>query len=102
MRPLLAHPADPDVLTEEATEVTHEASLDRLWRVIVFNDDEHTFDEVIVQLMRATGCSAARAEQHAWTIHTQGRDRVFEGDVEECLRVQDVLREIELITQIEG
>ncbi len=96
--PLWMAVATPEVEADEATD----ERLDEPWRVIVFNDEIHTFDEVIVQLVKATGCSAAQAERHAWTIHTEGKDCVYTGEFEECLRVQGVLRQIQLVTQIEG
>ena len=90
----------PDVLTQEDTAV--EERIDTPWRVIVYNDDIHTFDEVIFQVVKATGCPTEQAERHAYTIHTQGKDCVFQGDFFECFRVQGVLREIQLVTEIEG
>src|SRR5690606_38535081 len=99
---LAAEPASPspevDVIVEEETE----ERLDTPWRVILYNDDIHTFDEVIHQIIKATGCSTEQAEAHAWTVHTEGKDCVFEGTFEECFRVQGVLREIQLVTEIEG
>lgn len=76
--------------------------LDRPWRVILFNDDIHSFEEVILQLVKAVGCSTERAEELAWQVHTHGKAAVFEGSFEECFRVQGVLREIQLVTEIEG
>jgi ATP-dependent Clp protease adaptor protein ClpS len=70
-------------------------------RVIVYNDDWHTFDEVIGQLMKATACDEAVAELHAWTIHTQGRSMVFQGAREDCERVAGVLREIRLQVEVD-
>jgi ATP-dependent Clp protease adaptor protein ClpS len=93
-------PAPPEVETIEREEV--DETVDTPWRVILFNDEIHTFDEVIHQLMKATGCSTAQAEQHAWTVHTQGKDCVYQGSFEECFRVQGILRQIQLVTQIEG
>ena len=89
-----------DVLVEE--DVSDETRLDEPWRVVLFDDDIHTFDEVIVQLVKATGCTTARAERHAWTVHTEGKDCVYTGEFFECMRVQGVLREILLVTEIEG
>ncbi len=89
---------DEEVLVEEVTE----ERLDTPWRVILYNDDIHTFEEVIMQLVKATGCTESQAEAHAWTVHTQGKAAVFEGTFEECFRVQGVLREIQLVTEIEG
>lgn len=93
-------PAAPDV--DVAVEEEHDERIATPWRVILYNDEIHTFEEVIVQLMKATGCSAEQAERHAWTVHTEGKDRVYEGEFEECFRVQGVLREIQLVTEIEG
>lgn len=89
---------DVDVLVEEDTT----GSTDNPWRVILFNDAVHTFEDVISQLMKATGCSAQHAEQIAWTVHTKGKAMAYEGSFEDCFRVQAVLREIQLITEIEG
>jgi ATP-dependent Clp protease adaptor protein ClpS len=74
--------------------------IDVLPRVLLFNDDHHTFDEVIVQVMRAVGCSEARAEGIAWEVHSRGQALVFEGELFECLRVSSVLEEIALHTQV--
>ena len=79
-----------------------DARTDTPWRVILYDDDVHTFDDVIGQLVRAVGCSAGRGARHAWTVHTEGKDTVFEGEFFDCCRVQGVLREIQLVTEIEG
>lgn len=89
-----------EVLVEEEEET--EERLDEPWRVILYNDDVHTFDEVITQLIKATGCSTADAEGLAWKVHTEGKAKVYEGSFEECFRVQGVLHEIQLVTEIEG
>jgi ATP-dependent Clp protease adaptor protein ClpS len=100
MWPVLADPAEPMVAPEVDTDVAE--AIDTPWRVILFDDDVHTFEDVIVQLIKATGCSEAQAEAHAWTVHTTGKDCVYQGDFFECFRVQGVLREIQLVTEIEG
>lgn len=93
-------PAPPETAVAEQEEV--QERVDTPWRVILFNDEIHTFDEVIHQVMKATGCPLEQARKHAWTVHTEGKDRVYEGSFEECFRVQGVLSEIQLVTQIEG
>ena len=70
-------------------------------RVILFNDSVHTFKEVISQLMKAIRCSTTRAEELANEVHNKGKAAVYEGDLEECLRVSSVLEEIALHTEIE-
>ena len=99
--PRAADPA-PVALPEVDTEEAVEERVDTPWRVILYDDDIHTFEEVIVQLIKATGCSEHKAERHAWTVHTKGKDTVFEGEFFDCFRVQGVLREIGLVTEIEG
>lgn len=98
--PLVPETAEPetDVLVEEETE----ERTDEPWRVILYNDEIHTFDEVIRQLKKATGCSTGQAEDWAWEVHTKGKANVFEGSFEDCFQVQGVLREIQLVTEIEG
>lgn len=90
----------PDVDEQVGDEV--EERLDSPWRVILYNDEIHTFEEVISQLVKATGCSTSQAEMYAWEAHIRGKARVFEGSFEECFQVQGVLREIQLVTEIEG
>ena len=89
---------ETEVLVKEDTETR----VDTPWRVILFDDDIHTFEEVILQLMKAVGCTAEQGYEHALTVHTQGKDCVYQGEFEECFRVQGVLREIQLVTEIEG
>lgn len=73
-----------------------DALMDRPWVVILFNDDFHTFDEVVLQLQKATGCSVEDAERVTLEAHSTGRAIAFEGPVEECCRVQKVLESIRL------
>lgn len=85
-----------DVMEEEQTDE------DTPWRVILFNDEVHTFDEVIGQLIKATGCSQSKAEKLTMKVHNEGKATVYEGSFEECFEVNGVLKEIELITEIKG
>jgi ATP-dependent Clp protease adapter protein ClpS len=71
-------------------------------KVILFNDNIHTFDDVISQLIKAIGCSSERAEAYAWEVHTKGKACVFVGEIEKCLKVSGILEEIGLHTQIES
>lgn len=84
-----------EAIEEDATKAQEPA------KVILFNDDIHTFDEVIGQLIKATGCDSTRAEALAWEVHTRGLAAVYEGPMDECLRVSSVLEEIALHTRIE-
>jgi ATP-dependent Clp protease adapter protein ClpS len=70
-------------------------------RVILFNDDVHTFDEVAEQIIKAIGCDLDKAWQLTTEVHQQGKAAVYEGELEECLKVSSILEEIALLTQIE-
>jgi len=70
-------------------------------RVILFNDAWHTFEEVIGQIIKAIKCDTKKAEQITMEVHTKGKAVVYEGEMTECLRVNSVLEEISLHTQIE-
>jgi ATP-dependent Clp protease adapter protein ClpS len=70
-------------------------------KVVLFNDDVHTFDEVIHQLIKATACAQSKAEALAWEVHTRGKAVVYTGELHRCVQVSGVLEEIQLMTQIE-
>lgn len=72
------------------------------WRLVLYNDEVHTFEEVIQQLIKALKCGRSRAEELTLKVHSEGKAIVFEGEFEECLKRDYILREIELITEIKG
>ncbi|MEX0845876.1 MAG: ATP-dependent Clp protease adaptor ClpS [Balneolaceae bacterium] len=87
-----------ETITKEMTE----EKINTPWRLILYDDDIHTFEEVISQLMKATGCSLSEAEDKTWKVHNEGKALVHEGEFEECLRIDGVLKEIQLVTEIKG
>ena len=91
--------SDPSHHAEE--EHGLDLSLEYPARVILFNDEVHTFEEVINQIIKATGCETAKAEALTWEVHHTGKANVFEGEVTRCVQVSSVLEEIDLMTQIE-
>jgi ATP-dependent Clp protease adaptor protein ClpS len=88
------HPLHIEQHTEEAE--THEPA-----KVILFNDEVHTFEEVIAQIIKAIHCSREKAEALTWEVHNTGRSMVYAGDMLRCVEVSGVLEEILLMTQIE-
>lgn len=71
------------------------------WNVILLNDDWHTFEEVIAQLILATSCSAEQAAHIAWDAHTGGEAVCYVGSMERCELVASVLEEIDLGVRLE-
>jgi ATP-dependent Clp protease adaptor protein ClpS len=90
-------PANPLEQPEETEEVVTQEPA----KVVLFNDEVHTFDEVILQLMKAVRCTQARAEALAWEVHNNGKAIVYAGELVRCMEVSHVLEEIKLMTQIE-
>lgn len=89
---------DVEVLEEEETDDDEDSP----WRLILYDDDIHTFEEVIGQLKKALGCSQSHAEELTYKVHNEGKAQVYEGPFEECFEINGVLKEIQLITEIKG
>ncbi len=85
--------------TEE--EVIDEVKEQQPAKAILFNDEVHTFDEVIHQIMKATGCDLPTAERMTLEVHNTGKSCVYTGELVKCLHVTSILEEIELMTQVE-
>ncbi|HET55550.1 MAG TPA: ATP-dependent Clp protease adaptor ClpS [Ignavibacteria bacterium] len=81
-------------------EIEEETSVGIPFKVILYNDDWHTFDEVINQIIKATNCSYEKARDLTFEVHVKGKAIIFYGPLPECLKVSSVLEEIELHTQI--
>lgn len=88
--------------TELLERPEQDTSLDNPWKVVLYNDEEHTFDEVIRQLILALHCNHEKAFSLTLMVHQEGKAMVYEGSFEAALRVQSVLHEIELITELKG
>jgi ATP-dependent Clp protease adaptor protein ClpS len=86
-------------ITQNDTET--ETQLGNPWQVVLFNDEVHTFDEVILQIQKATGYSLERATDITWRVHNNGKAVVYIGDETDCEKVAGVLGQIELLVQVE-
>ncbi len=78
-----------------------ETELDNPWQVVLFNDEVHSFDEVILQIQKATGYALERAVELTIRVHQKGKALVYMGSKEKCEKVSSVLQQIQLIVQIE-
>ena len=88
-------------LVEKDEELDVATTIQEPAKVILFNDEVHAFDEVIEQIIKATCCDYAKAEQLTWEVHHSGKAMVFMGPITRCMEVSHVLEEIALMTQIE-
>ena len=73
----------------------------RPYKVILYNDDVHSMDEVVFQLQRATGCSLEKACFIMEEAHTRGRAVAYTGAKEDCEKVCAVLRQIRLQVEMD-
>jgi len=94
-------PKQPEILEESEVELEDESDVNLPAKVILFNDEWHTFDEVENQIIKATKCSKTKAQNLTWDVHNNGKAMVYEGDMPDCLNVSSILEEISLSTQIE-
>jgi ATP-dependent Clp protease adapter protein ClpS len=69
--------------------------------LILFNDSYHDFDQVINQVIKATGYGYDRAESITMQAHNNGKAAVISGELNSCLNAQSILEEISLRTSIE-
>ncbi len=92
---------NPNTLEETLTLAESVTDIGFTTRVLLFNDEFHTFDEVINQIIKAIACPYSKAEILTMEVHTKGKATIYEGNLKESLRISAVLEEIKLRTQIE-
>ena len=76
-----------------ATELAH--------RVILYNDDFHILDEVVLHVQLATGKSQLEAIEITMEAHSRGRAVCFTGEKPDCEMVAFELRKVELTVEID-
>jgi ATP-dependent Clp protease adapter protein ClpS len=91
-----------EVLPSKEKSTEKKPKVVRPWTVILFNDDIHSFDEVILQVQKATGCSLLEATRITLVAHCEGKAVAYTGAFADCHKVAGILREIGLMVQIEG
>jgi ATP-dependent Clp protease adapter protein ClpS len=92
----------PDVEVDVLEKNLEDEQENTPWRVILYDDDIHTFKEVIEQLKKALRCNYPHAEDLTHKVHNEGKAEVFEGSFEDCFEINGVLKEIQLVTEIKG
>jgi ATP-dependent Clp protease adapter protein ClpS len=71
------------------------------WHVVLYNDDVHTIDEVVLQVQKATGKNQDEAYRITMEAHASGRSVVWRGDFTRCQQVAGVLRLIRLQVEVD-
>ena len=86
-----------------STKTSEEYSLDEdvpVMRQLILYNSRHFWDDVVLQLQKATGYDLLHCEQIAVIAHTKGNAVVKTGDFEELSKIDNVLKEISLVTKI--
>ncbi|HEX8236294.1 MAG TPA: ATP-dependent Clp protease adaptor ClpS [Abditibacteriaceae bacterium] len=91
----------PQQETYETTASQDTGNTDSEYRVVLYNDDFHSMEEVVLQLQKATGCDIETAINIMLEAHTHGRAICYQGTREECQRVARILREIRLQVEVD-
>ena len=96
-----------ETLTEERSDTALLPEIDEPgtsgsnYRVVLYNDEWHGFDEVIEQVIKATQCSPQRAVEITLEAHRKGRAVCYKNSREKCHEAARVLREIRLQCEVD-
>lgn len=85
----------------QTPETTDRSGSSFACRVILFNCDCHSFDDVEKQLIKAARCTLARARALSWEVHSTGSAVVYSGALERCEAVAASLEDIRLKVRVE-
>lgn len=89
-------PAYDEVLEEQIEHFPGEG-----YRVTLFNDDHHSVDEVVAQLIKALACPLDVAVDIMMRAHTRGSAVVIIAEQTTADRVAGTLRQIDLRVAVE-
>lgn len=70
--------------TESTTDTESETALSPLFKVVLLDDDEHTYDYVVEMLCATCDLSRESAFRCAVEVDLMGRTTVFYGNLEKC------------------
>gem|GEM_PF-729431 len=70
------------------------------WIVTVYDNDYNSIDQVILILMKATGCCRYEAEIETWEIHHLGKSVVHHGAEDDCTQVAAVIAQIGIRVEV--
>lgn len=62
------------------------------YQTMLFNDESHTYDQVIKALTKAIDCDEERAMFLATVVDREGRTSVRSGGKEECDRAKTIIQ----------
>ena len=87
------------MLNKEQEITSTDTQVPVIMKLILYNS-HHFWDDVVFQLQKATGFDLLQCEQIAIIAHTKGNAVVKSGALQELTRINGVLKEINLVTEI--
>jgi hypothetical protein len=84
---------------KEKEEINIKDIITEIHQLILYNSN-HIWEDVILQLQKATHYDIVHCEQIATIAHIKGKAIVKTGKYEELTGINEVLKEIHLITEI--
>ncbi len=86
--------------TTKKTEQPADVDRDLGWKVILFNCECHSFDQVERILIKAVHCGIAQARAYSWEVHSKGSAQVYCGAREHCEAVADAIGSVGLQVKV--
>lgn len=79
--------------TQELEKVSKPTTLEPggPWRVVLWDDDEHTYEYVIEMLVEVCQMDTEKAFRHAVEVDTEKKTVVFSGEFEHAEHVQEMI-----------
>jgi|GEM_PF-6504015 len=71
------------------------------YRVMLFNDEDHVLQDVVIQVAKALRCKLEQAVTITLAAHHKGRAVVTITTESDAKRIADVLREIDLVVNVD-
>jgi ATP-dependent Clp protease adapter protein ClpS len=99
----LAQPALPSMALPGTLELPVQEPVvgeGKAWIVTVFDNDYNTYEEVMMILMAATGCSAQEAYIEAWEIDHLGKSVVHTSTEDDCRVAASIIGEIGIKVEV--
>jgi ATP-dependent Clp protease adaptor protein ClpS len=80
---------NPSADPHGATDVAEDAQTKpvRFWKVVLYNDEDHTYDYVVELLVAVCAMAKEQAFRCAVEVDLCGRTTVFYGTQEDCARI---------------
>jgi ATP-dependent Clp protease adapter protein ClpS len=88
------------VIVPEREDLDTRRSEQEGYIVIVYDNDKNTWDEVVMILQKATGCTLEEAEIETWEVDNLGKSVVHHSGKEECDRVAGIIRTIGIRVEV--